>query len=228
MGFSRQEHWSGLPFPSPVHESEKWKWSRSVVPDSLRPHGLQPTRLLHPWDFSGKNKSQSYTKTKEKKKKEKKLTKSFLWIQHLPIRIKEKDWNFKPDLCLSRNWPKSSFKNHQKNTRASLPHFQIVQDELFLARRPVHWCCWGRISGNARGRPNHSCDISCLMRHRRELSKQLWYLVRLTLCMIVRVFPTLRCYTPIPPAWKDRDVPTFSHHATKHLLQHGMLPPKLW
>ena len=22
-GFSRQEHWSGLPFPSPVHESEK-------------------------------------------------------------------------------------------------------------------------------------------------------------------------------------------------------------
>ena len=22
MGFSRQEHWSGLPFPSPIHESE--------------------------------------------------------------------------------------------------------------------------------------------------------------------------------------------------------------
>ena len=31
LGFSRQEHWSGLPFPSPMHESEKWKWSRSVV-----------------------------------------------------------------------------------------------------------------------------------------------------------------------------------------------------
>ena len=31
LGFSWQEHWSGLPFPSPVHESEKWKWSRSVV-----------------------------------------------------------------------------------------------------------------------------------------------------------------------------------------------------
>ena len=29
LGFSRQEHWSGLPFPSPMHESEKWKWSRS-------------------------------------------------------------------------------------------------------------------------------------------------------------------------------------------------------
>ena len=23
LGFSRQEHWSGLPFPSPKHESEK-------------------------------------------------------------------------------------------------------------------------------------------------------------------------------------------------------------
>ena len=30
-GFSRQEHWSRLPFPSPVHESEKWKWTRSVM-----------------------------------------------------------------------------------------------------------------------------------------------------------------------------------------------------
>ena len=25
LGFSRQEHWSGLPFPSPMPESEKWK-----------------------------------------------------------------------------------------------------------------------------------------------------------------------------------------------------------
>ena len=31
LRFSRQEHWSGLPFPSPIHQSEKWKWSRSVV-----------------------------------------------------------------------------------------------------------------------------------------------------------------------------------------------------
>ena len=55
LGFSRQEHWSGSPFPSPMHESEKWKWSRSVVSDSLRPHGLQPIRLLHAWDFPGKS-----------------------------------------------------------------------------------------------------------------------------------------------------------------------------
>ena len=42
LGFTRQEHWSGLPFPSPMHESERWKWSHSVVSDSQRFHGLKP------------------------------------------------------------------------------------------------------------------------------------------------------------------------------------------
>ena len=56
LGFSRQEHWSGLPFPSPMHESEKWKWSRSVVSDSGGPmdyslpgssvHGIFQARVL--------------------------------------------------------------------------------------------------------------------------------------------------------------------------------------
>ena len=32
--FSRQEHWSELSFPSPMQESEKWKWSHSVISDS--------------------------------------------------------------------------------------------------------------------------------------------------------------------------------------------------
>ena len=36
-------------------KSEKWKWSRSVVSNSLGPHGLQPTRLLCPWDPPGKS-----------------------------------------------------------------------------------------------------------------------------------------------------------------------------
>ena len=31
------------------------KWRRSVTSNSLWPHGLQPTRLLCPWDFPGKN-----------------------------------------------------------------------------------------------------------------------------------------------------------------------------
>ena len=56
LGFSRQEHWSGLPFPSPLYESEKWKGSRSVVSDSSDPmdcslpdssvHGIFQARAL--------------------------------------------------------------------------------------------------------------------------------------------------------------------------------------
>ena len=34
---------------------DKWKWSRSVVSDSLRPSGLWSTRLLRPWDFPSKS-----------------------------------------------------------------------------------------------------------------------------------------------------------------------------
>ena len=35
----------------------KWKvkWSRSVVSNPQQPHGLQPSRLLCPWDFPGKS-----------------------------------------------------------------------------------------------------------------------------------------------------------------------------
>ena len=77
LGFSRQEHWSGLPFPSPMHKSEKWKWSCSVVSDSSDPmdcslpgssvhgifyakvlewgaiafSGLQTWNLIKPWSW---------------------------------------------------------------------------------------------------------------------------------------------------------------------------------
>jgi len=50
LGFSRQEHWSGLPFPSPMHESES-----EVMSDPQQPHGLQPSGLFRPWDFPGKS-----------------------------------------------------------------------------------------------------------------------------------------------------------------------------
>ena len=35
-------------------------WSRSVVSDSLRPHVLEPPRLLGPWDSPGKNNGVGY------------------------------------------------------------------------------------------------------------------------------------------------------------------------
>ena len=48
LGLSRQEHWSGLPFPYPMHESEKWKWSLSVVSDSYDPMGCSlPGSSVH-------------------------------------------------------------------------------------------------------------------------------------------------------------------------------------
>jgi len=48
LGFSRQEHWSGLPFPSPMHESEKWKWSGSVTSDSSDPMDCSlPSSSVH-------------------------------------------------------------------------------------------------------------------------------------------------------------------------------------
>ena len=38
-----------------MQESEKWKWSRSVLSNSPRPYGLQLTRFLYPWNFPGKS-----------------------------------------------------------------------------------------------------------------------------------------------------------------------------
>ena len=45
----RTLEWAAISF------SNAWKWSRSVVSDPQRPHGLQPTRFLRPWDFPGKS-----------------------------------------------------------------------------------------------------------------------------------------------------------------------------
>ena len=45
----RTHEWVAISF------SNAWKWSHSVMFDPQQPHGLQPTRLLHPWDFPGKS-----------------------------------------------------------------------------------------------------------------------------------------------------------------------------
>ena len=62
LGFSRQEHWSRLPFPSLMHESEKWKWSRVWLlatpwTAAYQTPKSQNPRLpkSHPWDFPGKS-----------------------------------------------------------------------------------------------------------------------------------------------------------------------------
>ena len=80
IGFSRQDYWSGLPFPSPeglpnpgtepgspalqteALPSEPQgkgccccRWVASVVSDSVQSQRWQPTRLPRPWDSPGKN-----------------------------------------------------------------------------------------------------------------------------------------------------------------------------
>ena len=48
LGVSRQEHWSGLPFPSPMHESE-------VAQSSPTLSDPMDCRKSRPWDFPGKS-----------------------------------------------------------------------------------------------------------------------------------------------------------------------------
>ena len=69
MRFSRQEYWSGVPSPSPVlvspvQQSESAVCIRvSSAQLSLTlfyPHGLEPARLLCPWNFPGKNTGVGY------------------------------------------------------------------------------------------------------------------------------------------------------------------------
>ena len=52
LGFSRQGHWSGLPFPSPMHACVLSRFSRVRLCATL---WTAAHRLLCPWYSSGKN-----------------------------------------------------------------------------------------------------------------------------------------------------------------------------
>ena len=54
LGFSRQEHWSGLPFPSPMMKVKSEREAAQPCPTCSDPMDCS-TRLLHPWDFPGKS-----------------------------------------------------------------------------------------------------------------------------------------------------------------------------
>ena len=52
LGFSRQEHWSGLPFPSPMHEVKSESEVAQSYPTLSDPMDCS---LLRPWDFPDKS-----------------------------------------------------------------------------------------------------------------------------------------------------------------------------
>ena len=52
MGFSSQEYWSGLPFPSPMHECMLSRFSHVWLCDPMDSSPLGP---ICPWDSPGKN-----------------------------------------------------------------------------------------------------------------------------------------------------------------------------
>ena len=55
LGFSRQEYWSGLPFPSSMHESEKWSQVAQSCPTPSDPMDCSlPGSSVH-GDVPGKN-----------------------------------------------------------------------------------------------------------------------------------------------------------------------------
>ena len=68
LGFSRQEHWSGLPFPSPMHERERESEATQLCPTLRNPmdcslldfsvHGVFQARVLE-WGASAFSKKSS-------------------------------------------------------------------------------------------------------------------------------------------------------------------------
>ena len=64
MGFSRQEHWSGLPFPSPVHESGKWWCNQSILKQISHEYSLEGLMLNLKLQYFGHlRRTDSYEKT---------------------------------------------------------------------------------------------------------------------------------------------------------------------
>ena len=135
LGFSRQEHWSGLPFPSPKHESEKWKWSRSVVSNSSWPMDCSlPGSSIHgifPGNITGVG-CHCLLHTADR-------------VEQTAGRLFKRKENFKLLTCEQRDkWiNKQKEKQYLENTTQNLKAFRekenkrISRDALFLPQ-PYH------------------------------------------------------------------------------------------
>ena len=92
LGFSRQEHWSGLSFPSPMHESEKESEVTQSCPTLRDPmdcsppgssvHGIFQARVLE-WGaiaFSGSFSSNLITMRHKSKAKDGRTETESIWV----------------------------------------------------------------------------------------------------------------------------------------------------
>ena len=117
MGFSRQEHWSGWPFPSPMHEVEEWKGSCSIVSNFSWPHRLQPTRLLRPWDLPGKSSGVGCHSLLE-------------WLLSVQFSSVAQSC---PTLCDSMNRSTPGFPVHHQHPEFTQTHVHRVSDAIQLS-----------------------------------------------------------------------------------------------
>ena len=139
LGFSRQEHWGGLPFPSPMHESEKSKWSRSVVStlsdlmDCSLPgssvHGIFQARILEwgaiafsePW--VGTKSSQQWLKRRKWKTAGLQFPSCHWMAVHLCMPSLKKPLHLSPESRFCPLW-------------SEVPRLEILAESLILKISP--------------------------------------------------------------------------------------------
>ena len=118
------------------------KQSKAVVPNSLQPHGLQPTRILCPWDFPGKDSGVGCHFLLQGIFPTQGLNPGLLHCRQIPY---HQNHQGSPELCLLR----ANYKVMGRFStvwRAGMPNLHIVQGELYcvLCSELSKWtisCC---------------------------------------------------------------------------------------
>ena len=145
MGFSTQEYWSGLWFPSPMHACMHAKLLQScpTLCDAMnvRPYGQQPTRPLCPQDSLGKNTGVGGSHFLLQNDSHKKSTGTSLEVQSLKLCASTAGawvWSLVREL---RFWMLCGVaENKQINKLANVGKAVEKRENLYNVGRNVNWC----------------------------------------------------------------------------------------
>ena len=100
LGISRQEHWSGLSFPSPMHESEKWKVKVKSL-SHIRPSATPRTAAFQAPPSMGFSRQEYWSEVPLPSPREFNFTLKDIWP--LPLTLGDYLlWNAMPDRSI---WP---------------------------------------------------------------------------------------------------------------------------